>query len=166
MLFRSVADAAGYSRGLPAHYFGKKEDLLARVAEFTIDSYHRQLGQISETEGGLPRIVELIRIYVRTRGVALRCLQIILTQALVRPNLRKTVERLNAEGLAAIQKEIKRGIRLGNIREDVHVEHQAAVIYAFMRGQMGFATLDPSWEEVAVGEEFIATLRERLKPRK
>src|SRR3546814_19249864 len=93
MLFRSVADAAGYSRGLPAHYFGKKEDLLARVAEFTIDSYPRQLGQISETEGGLPRIEELIRIYVRSRRLALRRLPLILTQALVRPNLRKKIGR-------------------------------------------------------------------------
>ena len=160
-----VADAAGYSRGLPAHYFGRKEDLLARVAEVTIESYHRRLAELSESERGLPRIEELVRIYVSTRGVALRCLQILLAQALVQPKLRKTVERLNAEGLEAIRKEIGRGIERGNIRSDVNVEHQAALIYAFLRGQMAFATLDSGWEEVAIGDEFIATLRDRRNPR-
>lgn len=161
-----VADAAGYSRGLPGHYFGRKEDLLARVVETTIDLYYNQRTQRPAVEPGLPTIEETIRHYVQSRSIALRALQILFAQALVQPGLRQTIARLNAQGMANIEAEIRAGIAAGNIRPDVDVSHHAAVIYSFLRGQMHFATLDPSFEEVAVAEEFIGTIRERLRQRK
>src|SRR5258708_3482259 len=34
-----VGVAAGYSRGLPAHYFGRKSDLVAAVASYIADGF-------------------------------------------------------------------------------------------------------------------------------
>ncbi|MFX8164684.1 helix-turn-helix domain-containing protein, partial [Acinetobacter baumannii] len=38
-----VGYAAGYSRALPAHYFGKKEDLLSQVATYLVATYRESI---------------------------------------------------------------------------------------------------------------------------
>jgi AcrR family transcriptional regulator len=160
-----VAEAAGYSRGLPAHYFGRKEDLLSRVAQNVVDSYNRSLANLAAIDRGLPHIEEMIRGYVRARGIEIRALGILVSQALVVPKLRQTINQLNDLGLRSIEAEIKTGIGLGNIRPDINISGTAALIYAFMRGQISFSLIDPGFDQISVGDEFIAVVRERLQPR-
>lgn len=159
-----VAEAAGYSRGLPAHYFGSKEDLLARVAEHVVGAYRKSAVDISSTNRGLPTLVALVRSYVAGHGVEIRTLQILVAQALVSPRLSKTISTLNAEGKRGIEEEIKMGIELGNISAEIDPAAHAPVIYSFLRGQMAFAALDKSFDRNAAGEEFIATMCARLAP--
>ncbi|WP_321325377.1 TetR/AcrR family transcriptional regulator [uncultured Parasphingorhabdus sp.] len=159
-----VAETAGYSRGLPAHYFGSKEELLARVAEHVIGSYNEGAGNISSYERGLPTLVALVRKYVKGHGVEIRTLQILITQALVIPRLRKTIAKLNAEGKKNIEAEIRIGIEQGNIRPDIDPTAHAAVIYSFLRGQMAFAALNKSFDQNAAGEEFVSCMCARLQP--
>lgn len=159
-----VAERAGYSRGLPAHYFGSKENLLARVAEHVVDTYNKGAAGISAPERGLPSLVALVRTYVKGHGVEIRTLQILIAQALVSPQLRKTIAKLNAEGKKNLEAEIKIGMEQGNIRADIDPAAHAAVIYSFLRGQMAFAALNKKFDQHAAGEEFIATICSRLAP--
>ena len=159
-----VAESAGYSRGLPAHYFGSKEDLLARVAEHVVGAYNKRAAGVSSNERGLPTLIALVRSYVKGQGIEIRTLQILIAQALVSPRLSKTIGKLNAEGKKGIEAEIKKGIELGNIRADIDPAVHAPVIYSFLRGQMAFAALDKSFDQTAAGEEFIATISSRLAP--
>lgn len=159
-----VAETAGYSRGLPAHYFGSKEDLLARVAEHVVGSYHKSATDFSSHERGLPTLVALVRRYVKGHGVEIRTLQILIAQALVSPRLRKTIAKLNAEGKKNLEAEIRIGMEQGNIQADIDPAAHAAVIYSFLRGQMAFAALNKSFDQNAAGEEFIASMCARLKP--
>jgi TetR/AcrR family acrAB operon transcriptional repressor len=53
-------------------------------------------------------------------------------------------------------------VAAGNVADDVDASAQARLIYAFLRGQMAFAALDPSYDVMAVAEEFIAMLGVRI----
>jgi AcrR family transcriptional regulator len=158
-----VGEAAGYSRGLPAHYFGRKDDLLALVAQHTVESYNAAVARVPAAEPGLPRIAALVRRYVRSGGgPATRALGLLFSKAMIRPSLEPTISRLNDKGLEGIRRELEAGIAAGNIRADANIVAQARLIFSFLRGQLYFAALDPHFEPAAVAEEFIETLGARL----
>ena len=158
-----VGEAAGYSRGLPAHYFGRKEDLLSLVAEHTVEGYRTAIANLPQTERGLPRLVSLIRKYTAPGdSQATRSLSLLIAESLVRPDLKKTIKKLNDRGLETLEVELRLGIEAGNIRPDIDVKAQASMIYSFLRGQMSFQVLDSKFDWRAVGEEFLATLQARL----
>jgi AcrR family transcriptional regulator len=160
-----VGEAAGYSRGLPGHYFGRKEDLLALVVQTAVEAYRNAVAQLPPTQPGMPKIAALIRQYVHKRDMtSTRALGMLISEAMVRPGLKRTITTLNARGLEALKADLRAGIEAGNIRPDADVDLQARIIYAFLRGQMSFASLDNRFDSEAVGEEFIATLEARLSP--
>jgi len=51
MTLADVGIAAGYSRGLPAHYFGNKTGLLEAIATHIVDGFANRL---AETRGSNP----------------------------------------------------------------------------------------------------------------
>lgn len=156
-----VGEAAGYSRGLPAHYFGRKDDLLARVAQSTVEAYHRSVARLPPTEPGLPTIFAQIRQYTSKSDDhgGRRAFMLLVAQGLVNPSLQRTILRLNANGMRGLEDLIRAGIEAGNIRPDTDVARQARIIYAFLRGVVSFAALDPSFDTAGVGEAFIAGLQ-------
>lgn len=159
-----VAEEAGYSRGLPRHYFGNKAGLLSEVAKYVVDVYGKDaIERQAATEPGWPRLVATIRRYASgMRQPANQALGILVTHALVEPLLRKTVAKLNARGFQALEYEIAAGIAAGNIKKTVAAATHARMIYAFLRGQMTFAALDPAYDARAVSESFIAALRSTI----
>ena len=134
-----VGEAAGYSRGLPAHYFGHKEDLVAKAVQHAIDQYQMALAQLPPSEPGLPRLAAIVRNYARL-----------------------TNSKGNRARQLRLETELRAGIKAGNVRPDIRVKERARLIYAFMRGQIGFVTLDPDWDPGSIAEEFILTLQARL----
>ena len=158
-----VGEAAGYSRGLPAHYFGHKENLVALAVQHAIDKYQAAIEQLPASEPGLPRIAAMIRQYSRaTNSRSNRALGVLIAQSIIRPGLRKTISRANDRGLARLETELRAGIKVGNVRPDIRVKEQARLIYAFMRGQIGFVALDSDWSSDLIAEEFILTLQARI----
>jgi len=158
-----VGEAAGFSRGLPAHYFGRKEELLSRVAQHVVEQYGASLDQLPRSEPGLPRLAATIRQYAKgmaSRGN--RALGLLVAQAVVEPGLRDTIGDLNARGFAALEAQIRAGIAAGNVAPGVDAPAQARLVYAFLRGQMAFVALDPTYDVAGVAEEFIATLTARI----
>lgn len=162
-----VGEAAGYSRGLPTHYFGRKSELLALAAQYAVDAYYAAVARLPEAQPGLPRLVAVIRQYFArpaAAGGGRRFLAIVIAEAMVRPGLRKTIGELNARGIAGLTAELSAGVAAGNIRADVDIDLQARLIHAFLRGQAAFAAMDPKTDSQAVAEEFIATLEVALRP--
>ncbi len=160
-----VGEAAGYSRGLPAHYFGRKEDLLAQVVRYVVDGYVKSIAELGHAERGLPHLQEMIRQYTRaSRTEQGRALVIIATQALVQPTLRDTFIDLNRRGLALFEDEVRAGMKAGNIRRSISVANATRLIYAFLRGQMAFSAFDRSFAASGVVEDFIAALSAHLAP--
>jgi TetR/AcrR family acrAB operon transcriptional repressor len=159
----AVGESAGYSRGLPAHYFGKKEDLLSEVMRYIIENYRQGIAKIDDVEPGLPHLIARIRAYSSGAGSRVsRAFGVLVAEAMFRPQLRRTIADLNSQGAANWENEIRAGIEAGNIRADVDIPTMAAMIYAFLRGQMTFAGLDPRFNVEGTTEEFIATVTLRL----
>jgi AcrR family transcriptional regulator len=164
-----VGELAGYSRGLPAHYFGKKEDLLVEMMRYIIENYRSGVAKIDDVEAGLPHLIARIRTYTAGAGNrASRALGVLIAEAMFWPKLKRTISDLHSRGWKNWEDEIRAGVAAGNIRSDVNVAAQAAVIYAFLRGQMMFAGLDPKYDVQGTTDEFIATLTQRIAatPRK
>jgi TetR/AcrR family acrAB operon transcriptional repressor len=160
-----VGDAAGYSRGLTGHYFGRKEDLLALVVQNAVEAYRNAAAHLPPTERGMPRIAALIHKYVRKREMTFtKALGMLMAEAMVRPHLKRIIATLNARGLEELKAELLAGIEAGNVRPDADVDLQARLIFAFMRGQMSFASLEEEFDSQPVGEAFIANLEARLSP--
>jgi AcrR family transcriptional regulator len=158
-----VGEVAGYSRGLPAHYFGKKEDLLLEVVRRITEGYRASVAKSDDVEPGLPHLIMGIRTYAAGAGNrATRALGVLIAEAMFWPKLKRTISDLNSRGQLAWEDEIRAGIRAGNIRPDVNVSAQASVIYSFLRGQMAFAGLDPKFDVKGTTDEFIETLTQRL----
>jgi AcrR family transcriptional regulator len=157
--------AAGYSRGLPAHYFGKKDELLSRVADFIVGNYKTSVARMPFQEPGLPRLEALIRHHGRAQGRTTRAFAILVAEALIRPALAKTIAALTNQSLADIKSEIVAGVEQGNIRIDADAELEARLIYAFIRGQMSFAAQERGFDTAAIAEAFVLALRGHLSPR-
>lgn len=154
-----VGAAAGYSRGLPTHYFGRKEDLLGIVARSITDGFRWAQERPSQQERGLPRIAAVIRNYGHgTRTVHSFVLGILIAEATIHPVLRQTIADLNARALADIRHELEIGVKIGNIRPDLEIESQAKALFCFMRGLVAFAASDPDFDAPLVAETFVTTL--------
>lgn len=153
-----VAEAAGYSRGLPGHYFGPKDQMLADVAQSIVRSY-QLAARAHPSEPGLPRIAVWIQQYAR--GTATKdgsVLSMLIAEATVRPELKRAIADLNARGLAELAEELSAGIEAKNIRQDLNVQTYAKLIYSFLRGLLSFTALDPNFNATAAADEFVAML--------
>lgn len=160
-----VGEAAGYSRGLPVHYFGTKDNLLGLVANHLVASYTHDRDSSTHSAPGLPRLEQTIRQYsampLSSRTLALR---ILMASAAVHPSLTPVVKELNASGLKWIEGEIRAGVAAGNVRADVDTSLAAAMVYSFMRGLRGFQPLVSGLAPAAVAAEFILALQAYLAP--
>lgn len=157
-----VGEAAGYSRGLPAHYFGKKEDLLADVAREIVDGYYRGLSADSDSSG-LFGIERKIRAYGQGLGTLdTKALNILISEAQINNVVREAVESLNARGLGNLVAELEEGKRIGNVAADADTMSFSRVIYAFLRGMMQFSMFDDHFDSVPMCDAFIAMLRGQI----
>lgn len=161
-----VGKAAGYSRGLPAHYFGCKEALLAAAAQYVVDAYGVTVTQIPETRAGLPRIAASIRHHAKTvSDGSSRALGMLIAEATIRPGLQDAIARLNEQGTARLRNELQAGIATGTVRPGIDIDTHARTIFAFLRGQMSFANADPHFDPALLSEAFIALLEAGLSPK-
>lgn len=154
-----VGEAAGYSRGLPVHYFGTKENLLVRVAQYLVDAFATSLAEHPAAAPGLPRLEQMVRHYCAlpaTTGV--RALTLLVSHARVVPALRDTLQRLNADGLRSLEIELRAGVALGQFRADIDCTRVAQMIFSFLRGHLSFMVLDSAFDARGVGEEFLGAL--------
>jgi TetR/AcrR family acrAB operon transcriptional repressor len=160
-----VGDLAGYSRGLPAHYFGKKEELLSEVARFIVDDYRTAQSAVEGAEPGLPKLIARIRKYSERVGSRPNlALGVLIAEARFRPKLKRAITDLNRRGARDWEAEIQAGVDVGNIRQDADPTVQSAIIYAFLRGLSAFVALDQHYDAAGATEEFIRIVMQRLAP--
>ena len=160
-----VGEVAGYSRGLPGHYFGRKEDLLSQVAMFIVSRYYEAIIDTDAFQPGLPRVIARIRRYIEGFGSrGHRALNVLFGEARVHPTLKRTITELNQNTRTRWQTEIQAGIKAGNVRPDVNAEAIGAMIHAFLRGQSTFADLDPGYDVNTTTESLVESLLTLLSP--
>lgn len=158
-----VGEAAGFSRGLPAHYFKRKDVLLAEAVKYAVATYNATLPVLPLTDRSATRISDLIRHHARMGDNAgSRALNILVAEASHRETLQPVIAELTRQGLDLLRSELEAARKNGAIRSEIDVDQYARMIFAFLRGQMSFSIIDPQYDSVAASELFIAALEKDL----
>jgi len=159
-------EVAGYSRGLAAHYFGSKEELLTAIATHIVEDYTRRLRAGLHTQAGLDGLLDSISFYIesgRSNAKVLRAFHAVLGSALTQSPLAASIAELNRHSIDAFAHPIRVGVKAGTIRRDVDPVAQGALILAGLRGVMTQWLIDPRHVDLdGIKAEFHASLRKAL----
>ena len=141
MTLAEVGEAAGYSRGLPAHRFGNKAGLLHALAGYIGERFGQQREQGPALAPGLDAIVGNIHFYFSRDGAAWtssRALLVMMTESGMAPasGLRQEVAAYNRSALAWFEQHIRSGIEGGEINPNTDPASTAVVVLGAMRGVM------------------------------
>lgn len=163
-----VGERAGYSRGLPAHYFGSKEGLTGALARHIVMSFGRGLVRSEKHQPGLAHLLGMAGFYFDGAArdpISVRALFVVLGEALTNETVRKAIAELNARLVASITDDIRAGISAGDIRRGVNAKAEAALVLAGLRGAAAQWLTDPEGVDLkALRSEFLAGLKRRLSP--
>jgi AcrR family transcriptional regulator len=163
-----IGEAAGYSRGLPAHYFGSKEGLVGALATHIVSGFGRGAARAEKHPAGLERLLGVASYYFESAGrdpVRTRVLFAVLGEALTNEALRTKIGELNAHSVKPIADNIRAGIAAGDIRKSVNANATATLILSGLRGAVTQWLIDPKHIDLkTVRAEFIASLKRSLAP--
>ncbi len=159
--------AAGYSRGLAAHYFGSREELIGSIARYIVSEYirRRSAGRQGMNRSGLEELLDRVSLYISNSRDApnhTRAFHAVLGAAFKQTPLVGTIAELNRNSIAAWAQPIRDGIKAGEIRADVDPTAQAALIVATIRGVVRQWLLDPSVNLDLILRELVGNLRRSL----
>lgn len=165
-----IGAEAGYSAALVSHSFGSKEGLLRRLLEhITGRFWEDQITPSIEGSPGLDALCAMADVYLReltAREERLRALYVLMGEALGPvPEIRKVFAELNEAIRDTAEECIERGIREGQIREDVRPPTAAAMCLSLLRGVAMQWLVDPSCFDLeAVRESVKRAIRASLAP--
>jgi AcrR family transcriptional regulator len=163
-----VGEAAGYSRGLPRHYFGGKEGLVVALASHLIDNFGRALERNEHHRPGLERLLGTLGFYLDSAAKtpsATRALFVVLGEGLSNPLVSDRLAQLNARSVKWIELSLRAAVAAGEVSADIDAKTRAVLILAGLRGAVGLWLLAPDAIDLgAVRDEFVASLRRSLAP--
>jgi AcrR family transcriptional regulator len=164
-----VGEAAGYSRGLPAHYFGGKNGMVVSLASHIIGGFSRALARAEPRDlGPLERLLGAVAFYfksARRDPVGTRALFVLLGEGLSNPLVVERLAELNARSVRGFEANLAAGVAAGEVRADVDVKAEAILILATLRGAVGQWLMAPDAVDLtAVSAVFVASLRRSLTP--
>ena len=161
-----AGERAGYSRGLPSHYFKTKADLLSALGTYIIESFITQRRASAPGLTGYDSLLASCRYYFvmpARNPVMARAFHAVLAGALTVPPITATVAKLNRETRGEIAAALRAGMAEGRLRADIDPETESALILATLRGSVAQWLVDPEGLDLeVVSAHFIATLERRL----
>ncbi|MCC6917835.1 MAG: TetR family transcriptional regulator [Alphaproteobacteria bacterium] len=167
LTLNDVGEAAGYSRGLPAHYFGTRDQLVGAVARHMTQEFARGLGR-EAIAPGLAGTLRACDAYLRTAArdpTAVRALMIVFAEATAQPGLFPDVIDVTRGGIAGFHASLKAGQAQGEIRRDIDPRAQAALILGQLRGVVAEWLMDPKLFSLdRARSQMLANLRRSLMP--
>lgn len=166
MTLAEVGEAAGYSRGLPGHYFGKKSDLVAAVASHIADGFANRLAQTSNREPGLDSLLHSVASYFDgslQAPMGGRALQISLAEAMTEPLLEQPMSEVTQRSVRRLAVMLRKGVERGEIRKDVDCDAQAVAILGTLRGAVAMWATDPEQIDIAaLRDGYLVSLKRNL----
>jgi AcrR family transcriptional regulator len=132
-----VGEAAGYSRGLPAHYFQTKSGLLASVIGYLVDHYFRRAtfqGRQRITIDDIVAEVSSFMEVAKKNPLAAKAFMAAMAGSLTNPSLADAAQKHNAEVIAKYEEGILNGIKHGEIDSGIRAHSWAIMLVAATRG--------------------------------
>jgi AcrR family transcriptional regulator len=162
-----VGKSAGYSRGLPAHHFGSREQFLKALASHVAIEFDRTLTGVDRARG-LVATIEITRASLvqlkenPTRGLATH---IVMSDPRQEQALSIEIAGLRDETLSLLASHIADGIRDGEIRRDVAPGFVALFIASGICGIIDSWLADPSLDVEKAGEQLLCLIENGLAAR-
>ncbi|MCC8967462.1 TetR/AcrR family transcriptional regulator [Bradyrhizobium sp. Pear76] len=161
-----AGERAGYSRGLPSHYFKTKADLLSALATYVIESFISTRRAAAPELTGYDGLIASSKYYFMLPArnpVMARAFHAVLAAALTVPPITATVAGLNRETRGEIAAGLNAGIAAGRLRADIDLETESALILATLRGSIAQWLVDPEGVDLeTMSVLFIAAVEGRL----
>jgi AcrR family transcriptional regulator len=160
-----VGTSAGYSRGLPAHHFGSRENYLKALASYVAIEFDRTLSG-ADSATGLKAVLDITRATVEQigadpdRGLAT---QIVLADPRRDRALSGDIAGLRDKTLALLARHIEAGIAVGEIRAGVAANHASLLIAAGICGLIDTMLADPAFDIAAAGEQLLDFIDHALR---
>ena len=141
MTLAEVAEAAGYSRGLPTHRFGNKAGLVHALAGYIGERFGEQRSREPPLAPGLAAILGNVHFYFSRKGggwTSTRALLVMMSEACMEPDsqLRQELAGYNRSALEWFEHHIRTGIAQGEIAPGTDPATTAVVLLGAMRGAM------------------------------
>jgi AcrR family transcriptional regulator len=159
-------EAAGYSRGLAAHYFGTKDTLIVAIANHIVADYTRSARGGSRGRKGLDGLSSAVEFYIdngRNSALKLRAFNAVLAAGPTHPDLTKAIAKLNRESASNFERGLRACIKQGEVRADIDVRAQSRMLVAMLRGVLTQWLLDPEGVDLdALKKEVVTSLRRAL----
>lgn len=163
-----AGEAAGYSRGLPAHYFRSKADLLGAIAEHIRQWFFAGLDERAQARPGLGNLIAAIDFYFdicRTDRPMMHALHTVLAGALHKPALAASIARFNRDSSALTEASIRAGIANGEIRRGIDAKAWSVLVLTSVRGIIAQWLVDPEHLDLsALRDNLVASLERNFAP--
>lgn len=138
MTLSEVGEAAGYSRGLPAHRFGNKEGLLKELVNTISERFAARSSALHQRMPGLDSLRGLVTTYFERddqRWIETRALLMMMTEGFMEDSyLTPHIGEYLRGAIERFAEHIRYGIELGQIRPDIDPTTAATLILGAMRG--------------------------------
>jgi AcrR family transcriptional regulator len=161
-------EAAGYSRGLAAHYFGSKDALVAAIANHIVSNYVQRSRGGSRGKKGLEGFLNAVDFYIesgRNRVLELRAFNAVLGAAPTHRDLADAIAAVTRDSVQSLADGLEICRKQGSVRADIDPRSQATMILAMMRGVMAQWLLDPEGVDLdKIKAELLSSLRRSLAP--
>jgi AcrR family transcriptional regulator len=111
-------EAAGYSRGLAAHYFDSKDGLISAIASHIVEDYSQRQRADRRARVGMSGLLESVSFYIesgRSNLVTLRAFHAVLGSALKQAPLSAAISDLNRNSVDSFARTLRSGIERGEI---------------------------------------------------
>ena len=135
-----VGVAAGYSRGLAAHYFGSKSGLLREMTHQINDSFFGELRRAPPAKPGLEALLSFVSVYLGRSDpewTNTRALLLLMTEALLEDSGNADqMATYNNSVLAHLEENIRAGIANGEIDPGISPRVGAEAVVGMLRGMM------------------------------
>jgi AcrR family transcriptional regulator len=164
-----VGEAAGYSRGLPAHYFKTKAGLLTAVVNYLVERYFRrttfQGRQRITTDDIIAEISSFIEV-AKKNPLAAKVFITAMAGSLTNPALAEAAQKHNAAMIAKYEDGIRNGIKHGDIDSGIRAHSWAIMLMAATRGIVAQWLLRPKSVDMdALRDDLEKAVRHCFAPR-
>lgn len=162
-----VGKAAGYSRGLPAHHFGSREEYLKALASYVTIEFERLVAP-PDRSSGLGAVLGIVRAVLAqlqadpANGLTT---QVVLADGRREQGLSPDVVQLRDRTLAILAGHIRDGMKAGEIRAEVAPEHASLLIAAAICGIIETWLADPEFDLTGAAAQLLDLIEHALATR-
>jgi len=166
MTLAEVGEAAGYSRGLPAHRFGSKAGLLRALAGHIGELFRSQREAGPQRAPGLDAIRGSVSVYFSRTDqswTSTRALLVMMTEGFMEGSeLRENVMAYNRSALSFFEHHIRIGVESGEIAAEADPKTTAVILLGAMRGVMLQWLSDNEIDLIRVRDRMLAIVDQVL----